>query len=284
VTVADLAVQAFLTARLKEHYRELPLLGEENREKLAQREILERSSHYLGLLGERFSSADLERLLAKNTIGEKSYWILDPIDGTKGYLRDAQYAVALALKGEQGLELGMVGAPNLREIGSWTSQRGFIFFAEKGRGAFLFNPENGERRKLRVSDTGSLNRARVVASLEKEHASQSTEQQVLEKAGVPGDVRRLDSLVKYCLIAAGEAEIYLRIPHNRQYRAKVWDHASGDIILAEAGGVISDLYGRKLNFENGAYLEGNFGILASNGKLHPLLLEILTACHPDFES
>ncbi len=274
VTVADLAVQAFFTSSLAAIEPALPLLGEENQEKHADREIYKRCAGFLQQFQLAVPLEDIEELFLNRTVGNNNdCWILDPIDGTKGYLRNAQYAVALALRSKGRIVLGMVGAPNLKKVKEMSSSRGFVFFAQAGRGAKIYNPETDEFKEIHVSDEIVPARIRVVASFEKEHASQEEEERILKQAGITSEVLRIDSIIKYCLIASGMAELYLRIPHNREYRAKVWDHAAGDLILSEAGGRVSDLYGNFLNYNNGLYLCGNFGILATNGAIHNNLLK-----------
>jgi 3'(2'), 5'-bisphosphate nucleotidase len=87
----------------------------------------------------------------------------------------------------------------------------------------------------------------------------------------------MDSQAKYAVLAAGGAEILLRLLSERQpsYREKIWDQAAGSIILEEAGGQISDLDGKPLDFTTGRALNNNRGILASNGRLHDAALEAL---------
>jgi 3'(2'), 5'-bisphosphate nucleotidase len=64
-------------------------------------------------------------------------------------------------------------------------------------------------------------------------------------------------------------------PSKLDYREKIWDQAAGSLILAEAGGRITDLHGRQLDFSAGRTLAHNRGILASNGYLHQAALEAL---------
>ncbi|MCJ7537365.1 MAG: hypothetical protein MUO57_17705, partial [Anaerolineales bacterium] len=90
---------------------------------------------------------------------------------------------------------------------------------------------------------------------------------------------RMDSQAKYMLLAAGEGELYLRFLSSRQpdYREKIWDQAAGSLIVEEAGGQVSDLHGRPLDFSAGRTLLHNRGVLASNGYLHQQALQALRA-------
>jgi 3'(2'), 5'-bisphosphate nucleotidase len=87
---------------------------------------------------------------------------------------------------------------------------------------------------------------------------------------------RLDSQVKYAAVAAGEAEIYLRPRSRPDYRENVWDHAAGVAVVEHAGGRVTDLDGRVLDFRHGRRLEENRGVLATNGAVHDLMLDVLS--------
>jgi 3'(2'), 5'-bisphosphate nucleotidase len=76
-------------------------------------------------------------------------------------------------------------------------------------------------------------------------------------------------------VARGDASIYLRLPRDRTYREKVWDHAAGVLVIEEAGGRVSDLDGRPLAFSEGRFLARSHGIVATNGHLHE---HVLSAC------
>jgi 3'(2'), 5'-bisphosphate nucleotidase len=90
---------------------------------------------------------------------------------------------------------------------------------------------------------------------------------------------RVDSQVKYGIVARGEAVLYLRIPapSEHTYKEKVWDHAAGTIITEEAGGKITDAFGKPLDFSCGVKMVNNYGIVVSNEILHEA---VLNALHP----
>ncbi len=95
--------------------------------------------------------------------------------------------------------------------------------------------------------------------------------------GVKVEPVRMDSQAKYSLLAAGEGELYLRLlsPSRLDYREMIWDQAAGSLILEEAGGRITDLDGKPLDFSKGRQLETNRGVLGSNGHLHDAALAAL---------
>jgi 3'-phosphoadenosine 5'-phosphosulfate (PAPS) 3'-phosphatase len=78
-------------------------------------------------------------------------------------------------------------------------------------------------------------------------------------------------------VARGEASIYLRLPRDTSYREKVWDHAAGSLVVEEAGGRVSDLDGRPLDFSEGRLLGNHRGIVCTNGAIHDQVLEACRA-------
>jgi 3'(2'), 5'-bisphosphate nucleotidase len=89
----------------------------------------------------------------------------------------------------------------------------------------------------------------------------------------------MDSQAKYAVLASGVGEILLRLlsPSRPDYREKIWDQAAGSIVIEEAGGRITDLEGKDLDFSLGRTLASNRGVLATNGLLHDKLLNALQA-------
>ena len=77
------------------------------------------------------------------------------------------------------------------------------------------------------------------------------------------------------VVARGEADIYLRLPTRADYREKIWDHAAGALIVTEAGGVVTDISGRPLEFHHGRELANNRGVIVTNGPLHSRVIEAI---------
>jgi len=93
---------------------------------------------------------------------------------------------------------------------------------------------------------------------------------------------RLDSQVKYAVLARGQADIYLRLlpthaAQTNERKENIWDHATGHILLQEAGGTITDMHGLALDFTHGTKLAQNRGVVASSGRqnLHDHLLKAI---------
>jgi 3'(2'), 5'-bisphosphate nucleotidase len=87
----------------------------------------------------------------------------------------------------------------------------------------------------------------------------------------------MDGQTKYGMLARKSADIYLRLPSPKtpDYYEKIWDHAAGSLIVEEAGGVVTDIHGRALNFGLGRKLSVNQGVVASNGKMHQAVIEAI---------
>jgi 3'(2'), 5'-bisphosphate nucleotidase len=212
----------------------------------------------------------------------RRFWTLDPIDGTKGFLRGDQYAVALALVIDGQVQVGALGCPNLVDgyLPAMGGQ-GSLVYAERGHGAWTLPLEDlvGEPRRLRVSDRRDPSEARLLRSFESGHTNVSQIDLFAEALGVSAEPVRMDSQAKYAVLAAGGGEIYLRLlsPSKPDYQEKIWDQAAGSLLVEEAGGKVSDLAGRRLDFGVGRTLKDNRGVLATNGLLHPSSLEALRA-------
>nr|XP_043617266.1 SAL1 phosphatase [Erigeron canadensis] len=206
------------------------------------------------------------------------HWVLDPIDGTKGFLRGDQYAIALGLLDEGKVVLGVLACPNL-PLESIRSQHqnaadkvGCLFSAQLGCGTYMESLNGSPPVKVHVSDTENSEEASFFESYEAAHSSHSLSGSIAKKLGVKAPPVRIDSQAKYGALSRGDGAIYLRFP-NKGYREKIWDHAAGYIVIAEAGGVASDAGGKPLDFSKGRYLDLDTGIIVTNQKLMPALLK-----------
>ncbi|CAD6268125.1 unnamed protein product [Miscanthus lutarioriparius] len=261
VTVADYGSQVLVCLVLK---KELPahsfsIVAEEDSKDLREDGAQEILEHITTLVNETIvNDGSYNMSLSKEDVlaaidGGKSeggpsgrHWILDPIDGTKGFIRGDQYAVALGLLDEGKVVLGVLGCPNLplkstnkNNCSSSGDQIGSLFFATIGCGAQVEALEGSEPEK---------------------------------KLGVQAPPVRMDSQAKYGALARGDGAIFLRIPHKK-YIETVWDHAAGSIVVTEAGGMVKDASGNDLDFSKGRHLDRERGIIATNKHLMPLVLK-----------
>jgi 3'(2'), 5'-bisphosphate nucleotidase len=93
--------------------------------------------------------------------------------------------------------------------------------------------------------------------------------------GIAAPPVRLDSQAKYAVVARGDAELYLRLPTRKDYREKIWDHAAGALVVQEAGGTVTDVRGKPLDFTRGPELAGNRGVVVTHGLEHARIIAAL---------
>ena len=105
--------------------------------------------------------------------------------------------------------------------------------------------------------------------------AQGASGQIAEKLGITAPPFRIDSQCKYAAVARGQATIYLRLPKDAVYREKIWDHAAGQIVVEEAGGRVTDVTGKALDFSRGQTLADNRGVIVTNGPLHDRVVEVV---------
>jgi len=206
----------------------------------------------------------------------RRWWTLDPVDGTKGFLRNEQYAIALALVEDGQVVLGAMGCPNLPWAGDpgdpdASGPTGVLFVAERGAGTrmmplFPDSPGTAGETVL-VAAPASTTEARYAESVEAAHSNQSEAARIGRALGITSEPVRLDSPAKYAVVARGDASIYLRIPRG-DYRENVWDHAAGLIVVEEAGGRVSDVDGRRFDLTTGRRMMRNRGAVVTAASIH----------------
>ncbi|HEX9616582.1 MAG TPA: inositol monophosphatase family protein, partial [Anaerolineales bacterium] len=201
---------------------------------------------------------------------------------TKGFLRGDQYAIALALIVAGRVQISVLACPNLVEgYRPQAGGEGSLLVAVRGEGAWTASllDETEPFSRVTVSERGRAAQARLLRSFESGHTNVSQVDLFAEALGVQAEPVRMDSQAKYAVLAAGHGEIYLRLlsPKQPDYREKIWDQAAGSLIVEEAGGLVTDLQGRPLDFSKGRTLADNRGVLATNGRLHTAALQGLQA-------
>ena len=137
--------------------------------------------------------------------------------------------------------------------------------------------EGSDAVRLSVSEQTDAAGARLCESVESGHSAHGDAAAVAARLGISSHPLRMDSQGKYAVVARGEADIYLRMPTRADYREKIWDHAAGALIVEEAGGVVTDITGRPLEFHHGCELTMNQGIIATNGPLHEHVIAAVQA-------
>jgi 3'(2'), 5'-bisphosphate nucleotidase len=287
VTIADFGAQAVISHHLRLSFPSDPLVAEEDSRMLRQSENAEIrgwvTNHVKRMVPGLGDDEVLEAIdRGAGTGGPHGrFWSLDPIDGTKGFLRGGQYAVALALVEDGEVVVGVLGCPNLPLHGSEArGHEGCLFVAVRDEGAAMKGLADSVERRIEVSKAIQPSEVQFCESVESSHSSHQHSAQIAELLGVSKAPVRMDSQCKYGIVARGDAAIYLRLPTRESYMETVWDHAAGSIIVEQAGGRVSDMEGKPLDFSVGRRLSNNRGIVVTNGGLHdPVLRAVKRVFH-----
>ena len=281
VTIADFGSQAVVSSILSKSFPDDPLVGEEDIQGLQQNPTM--LAKVFSLVQEQISGVTKEDMLHAIARGANEpdyhgrFWTLDPIDGTKGFLRKEQYAVALALIVDGEIKLGVLGCPNLPlDFSDPAKGYGCILYAVRGDGAFMCDMQGEHAAPVHVNGNVDSSMARFVESVESAHSAHSVHAQISSGLGITAEPLRIDSQCKYAAVGRGDVSIYLRYPKDDVYREKIWDHAAGLIVVEEAGGKVTDIFGAPLNFTLGRTLEKNRGVVATNGALHDKIISIIS--------
>lgn len=283
VTVADFACQAVVSRRLQDALPGAVLVGEEDSQELrshAGAEILETVVDFVGKVADGATRDEVcDWIDYGNGEPGDRFWTLDPIDGTKGYQRGGQFAIALSLIENGEVRLGVLGCPNLGPACTLEPARGgVIVAAARGQGCG-WTPlhDSGSFARLRVSEVSDIRQARLMRSYEVSHTNTGQIDELTQMLGLEADPVSLDSQAKYAILGSGGGELLLRLlsPSKPDYKERIWDQAAGSIVVEEAGGRVSDIEGNALDFSQGVTLAKNKGVCASNGILHDAALEAL---------
>lgn len=304
VTVADYAAQAIISALLAASFPEDALVAEEDSKELKEGESNTLRRKVVDLVNSTLDedAGKLQGPLTETQVLEAidrggsqggchgRHWVLDPIDGTKGFMQGRQYAIALALIDEGKVVLGVLGCPNLpkspvrQTIGKMDysgDEFGVLFAAQLGGGTVempMWGDVSKEDAASRPAHVRTVDDAADCYYMESYGdsivAAHGFTAQVAARLGMVNAAVQCDSQAKYGAIARGDADVYLRFPPS-SYREKIWDHAPAAIVITEAGGVITDASGQPLDFSNGRFLNMDRGIIACAPTLHKRLLNAI---------
>ena len=306
VTIGDFGAQALIIHAIKKNFPNDQVVGEEEASSLRDDHKLRDQIWALvestkltdssadKILGGPVENVDamLEAIDAGNSAGGSKgrIWALDPIDGTKGFLRGGQYAVCLALMVDGDVKVGVLGCPNLPVDDSAplsadagvdqtdAEGKGVLFSAVAGHGATSRPMSTGGLAKsqaIHMKEVKDITQATFCESVEAGHSSHGDQFAIATKLGISKPSVRMDSQAKYASIARGAGDIYLRLPVSATYQEKIWDHAAGDLIVREAGGQVTDSLGKRLDFSKGRTLAENKGVVAAPAAVHGYVLEVV---------
>ena len=225
VTQADRAVNELIVRSLQQEFPEDGILAEE--------------------------SVDTARRL-----GRERVWMVDPLDGTKGFIAgtgDFAVQIGLAVAGRSAL--GVLYAP----------ATDVLYWAARGHGAWVLRPtsEAGKRVKaerLRVTRERELSRMRLAES----RSHRGPRMDALVRAlGVRAEVKSHSVGIKVGLLVERQADLYIHLSP----KTKQWDTCAPEAVLAEAGGRMTDLWGEPMTYNSPDVLNRN-GLVATNGAAH----------------
>jgi 3'(2'), 5'-bisphosphate nucleotidase len=157
------------------------------------------------------------------------------------------------------------------------SPTGVVFGAVRGQGAMMAPLHRNSFVPIHVTRATDKAGLRFAESVEAAHGDQARQEALAQATGITQPSLRMDSQAKYGIVARGDAALYLRLPSPKHpdYRENIWDHAAGALIVAEAGGRVTDMYGHPLDFASDRKMRHNRGVIVSNGVLHPAVLKAL---------
>ncbi len=206
-------------------------------------EGLEREFPADGLLSEE--SVDTVRRLDRARV-----WIIDPLDGTRGFISgNGDFAVQIGLAVEGAAALGVVYLP-VTDV---------LYYAARGHGAWVVRRETAAER-LRTSRQTEAARMRLAVS--RSHRSPKMDV-VVRTFGFRAEVARGSVGIKIGLIVERQCDLYIHLSP----RTKQWDTCAPEAILSEAGGRLTDLWGRPYRY-NTEDVQNRNGLVATNGAAH----------------
>lgn len=210
-----------------------------------------------GILAEE--SVDTKRRLEKSRV-----WMVDPLDGTNGFIDgNGDFAVQIGLTEDGKVALGVVYQP----------LTGVLYRAVRGGGTWIERP-NFNVEQAEVSDKKTFSEMRLAAS--RSHRSPRMNK-VVTQLGFQDEVQRGSVGIKIGLLIEQQCDVYIHLSP----RTKQWDTCAPQVILTEAGGRITDLFGYPLNY-NVPDVQNRNGLVASNGASHNQIIETLATLLNEF--
>ncbi|MGH9971343.1 MAG: 3'(2'),5'-bisphosphate nucleotidase CysQ family protein [Pyrinomonadaceae bacterium] len=205
-----------------------------------------------------------ESLDTTHRLDKRRVWMIDPLDGTNGFIDgNGDFAVQIGLTEDGECVLGVVFQP----------LTGVLYQAVRGKGAWITRPDLPTERAV-VSDQKELSRMRLAAS--RSHRSPRMDK-VIQAFKVKEEVRRGSVGIKVGLIVERQCDLYVHLSP----RTKQWDTCAPEVILQEAGGRLTDLFGRPLKY-NSPEVQNRNGIVASNGLAHDQIVNMLAPLLAEF--
>ncbi|GMK56022.1 hypothetical protein CspeluHIS016_0210780 [Cutaneotrichosporon spelunceum] len=288
VTVADLAIQALLTASIHASFPDDSFVGEESSKALrASPSLLEAVWALLQEVRESGACVPASREQLCDMLdwcgnGEPSsgrFWVFDPIDGTKAFIRGQNYAINVCLMSGGKQAMSCVGIPMLSPThtgpinNDTTDSEGSIMIATLGGGVYIRplagSPDLPPRRLPRRTADASTRLTAVTCVEGTDSAVPGLNTKVAARLGItyPGN-DLLAWVLRWAVCGLGAADCTVWVYRKRERRGKIWDHAGAILLFEEAGGKVSDVHGRPIDFMAGRTMTGNFGFVGALEGVH----------------
>ena len=220
----------------------------------------------VGALRERFPEDGIlaeESVDTSRRMGRERVWMIDPIDGTKGFIAgtgDFCVQIGLAVGGRAAL--GVLYAP----------ATDVLYWAARGHGAWVMRPTSEADKSLkaeRLSVTRETELSRMRLAESRSHRGPRMES-LVRALGVRSEVRSHSVGIKVGLLVERQADLYIHLSG----KTKQWDTCAPEAVLAEAGGRMTDVFGGPMLYNTADVLNRN-GLVASNGAAHEAVVERL---------
>lgn len=259
VTYADLAVQTYIISRIKENFPHDKIIAEED--------DVYMNDDTKVIISECFSELGIDVVNVRELLNYRGKpaerkWTIDPIDGTQGFIEGLVYAVGIGLMEGNVPKMCAIGVPNYKD-----DQTG-LFYTEEGQGS-MAAIGNGPFHKIEVSDRSQLDEITFCQSL---HYDKPWVSEFADNVHIPNRIK-MDSMAKFCMIADGKADLYIK-PVDPDHSFS-WDYLPGDLLIREAGGMVTDNNNLSIKFDNKLCKWSEPAIIASNGVIHEEVLKIL---------
>jgi 3'(2'), 5'-bisphosphate nucleotidase len=185
-------------------------------------------------------------------------WITDPIDGTWGFIKkDGDFAVQIGLAVDGEPVIGVVYLP----------AHGLLYYGSKGNGAFVIKGVDGDPHRLQASDNVEFSAMNLAVS--RNHRSPKITR-IVREFGLKKEIQRGSVGLKVGLVAEAVCDLYIHLSP----RTKFWDTCGPQVILEEAGGRLTDLFGERIRYEI-SDVQNHGGIVATNGPAHEMIISRL---------
>ncbi len=265
VTIADLLHQSQVQQLLADHFPDDGLVCEEPRS--MQEQVVEEAAK----VSARYYGVEVRPEVIDVPESGRVTWMLDPIDGTKGYLGGRYYAIALGYFVDGAPRFGAMAvphSPNTTPLGIDNA----LAFAIHGKGTWIAKiSESGDLdfEPLKTAQGGYTKPYRVAVSLA--HGGNTA------SAFAPGEIEpvKMDSQAKYLAVAANEIDAYVRRSRDDGGTDVTWDHMPGWLIASEAGCTVCQFDGAPFNVAPEAVIRFNGGLVCHRGPASGVLSEMI---------